>query len=284
KDRLEKVLRSAAMEDQRTVIITTLNAAWTEPGSIFDLFLGSFRIGNQTRGLLKHLVVVALDHKAYSRCMEIHSHCYPLTSRGVDFSRHANFNTSNYVKMMWARIDFLRSVLEIGYDFIFTDADILWLRNPIPRFLESGDLQFACDLYKHNSTSLKNWVNGGFNYAKSSSRTIRFYKFWYDSRRSFPGLNDQQVLSAIKFDPLVPRIGLEIRFLDTAYFGGFCERRMDLDVVVTVHANCCVGQRKKLHDMKMVMEDWNKYSDSVKRRGPRRRKTRSWTGPRECGL
>ena len=36
--KLESVLRSASMKD-KTVIITTLNDAWAEPGSIFDLFL-----------------------------------------------------------------------------------------------------------------------------------------------------------------------------------------------------------------------------------------------------
>lgn len=28
--------------------------------------------------------------------------------------------TADYLKMMWRRIDFLRSVLEMGYNFVFT--------------------------------------------------------------------------------------------------------------------------------------------------------------------
>ncbi|KAG6533132.1 hypothetical protein ZIOFF_006997 [Zingiber officinale] len=55
--KLEKVLTTmehAAMEN-KTVILTTLNAAWASPGSIIDLFFQSFRTGDGTRRLLDHL-------------------------------------------------------------------------------------------------------------------------------------------------------------------------------------------------------------------------------------
>lgn len=103
-----------------TVIITTMNDAWTEPDSMFDLFLESFRIGNQTKRFLKHIVVVTLDQKAYSRCLKLHPHCYNLSTRGMDFSGEAYFMAADYLKMMWRRIDFLRTVLDLGYSFLFT--------------------------------------------------------------------------------------------------------------------------------------------------------------------
>lgn len=116
---LEKVLKNAAMED-KTVILTTLNEAWAAPNSVVDLFLESFRIGDHTRRLLNHLVIIALDEKAFSRCVALHSHCYALVTQGVDFSKEAYFMFPDYLKMMWRRIDFLRVVLEMGYNFIFT--------------------------------------------------------------------------------------------------------------------------------------------------------------------
>lgn len=116
---MEGVLKRAAMSN-KTVLITTLNEAWAEPNSVFDLFLESFRIGNQTLWLLKHLVVAALDQKAYARCLELHPNCYFLKTDGVDFSVEAHFMSPGYLKMMWRRIDFLRIVLDMGYNFIFT--------------------------------------------------------------------------------------------------------------------------------------------------------------------
>lgn len=107
------------MED-KTVILTTLNEAWAAPNSVIDLFLQSFRIGDHTSRLLNHLVIIALDQKAFARCQVIHTHCFSLASEEADFHEEAYFMTPSYLMMMWRRIDFLRSVLEMGYNFVFT--------------------------------------------------------------------------------------------------------------------------------------------------------------------
>ena len=109
------------MKDNRTVIITNLNAAWTEPNSLFDLFLESFKIGNGTAHLLDHLVVYAFDKTAYEHCKAAaHLHCYAVTTEGVDFSGEAYFMSEDYLKMTWRKIELLRTVLQLGYDFIYT--------------------------------------------------------------------------------------------------------------------------------------------------------------------
>ncbi|KAL3330666.1 hypothetical protein AABB24_034474, partial [Solanum stoloniferum] len=281
KSKLEEVLEKAAMGD-KTVIITTLNAAWTEPNSIFDVFLKSFRVGNQTTSLLKHVLVACLDQTAYSRCMEKKQvHCYALTTKDVDFSGEAHFMSDDYLKMMWRRIDFLRNVLEMGYNFIFTDADILWFRQPFAHFYPDADFQIACDHYWFNSTNLDNSPNGGFNYVKSNERTIQFYKFWYKAREAYPGKHDQDVLNMIKHNPFIKDIGLKIRFLDTALFGGFCEPSKDLNLVCTMHANCCIGIGNKMHDLAMALDDWEKYM--ALNGDEKTLRPQTWTVPRICG-
>ncbi|XAR64516.1 hypothetical protein NMG60_11024892 [Bertholletia excelsa] len=256
--KIEKVLKNAAMKDG-TVILTTLNEAWATPNSVIDLFLESFRLGDGTRRLLNHLVIIALDEKAFSRCLVIHIHCFALVTEGVDFSQEAYFMTPDYLKMMWRRIDFLRSVLEMGYHFVFTDADILWFRDPFPRFSSDADFQIACDHFVGNSYDLENKPNGGFNFVRSNNRSIEFYKFWYSSREMYPGYHDQDVLNFIKFDDFVIDIELKMRFLNTDYFGGFCEPSKDLNQVCTMHANCCFGLANKLHDLRVLLEDWKLY-------------------------
>jgi hypothetical protein len=105
----------------KTVIITTLNDAWAEPGSIFDQFLESFQIGgNETKKLLDHLVVITWDEKAYSRCNALHKYCYQLQTTGDNFTNEAFFMTPSYLHMMWRRIEFLGAVLHLGYSFVFT--------------------------------------------------------------------------------------------------------------------------------------------------------------------
>ncbi|EYU37475.1 hypothetical protein ABFS82_01G049200 [Erythranthe guttata] len=277
---LIRVLEKSAMAD-KTVIITALNEAWIEPDSIFDLFLESFKIGNQTNFLIKHLLVVTLDQKAFRHCQVVLKlNCYFLKTEGVNFSVEAHFMTQDYLKMMWRRMDFLRYVLELGYNFVFTDADIMWFRNPFPHFYSDTNFQISCDRFWGNPIDLDNSPNGGFNYVKSTNQTIAFYKFWYESRELYPGIHDQDVLNMIKHSPVIKEIGLEIKFLDTAYFGGFCQPK-ELDSVCTMHANCCAGLDNKIHDIKILLDDWRYYlslpEDVRKNRPP------SWSVPQSCG-
>ncbi|CAA0822747.1 Nucleotide-diphospho-sugar transferase family protein [Striga hermonthica] len=278
---LERVLKDAAMPD-KSVILTTLNEAWAGPNSILDLFLESFRIGERTRRLLNHLVIVALDRKAFFRCRAVHSHCFALVTPGADFSREAYFMTPDYLNMMWRRIDFLRSVLEMGYSFVFTDADVMWFRDPFPEFHPGADFQIACDHFSGSADDLVNNVpNGGFKFVRSNGRSVEFYKFWYASHSTYPGLHDQDVLKRIKNDSFVRDIGLKMRFLDTALFGGFCEPSRELDRVCTMHANCCFGMDNKLHDLRILIEDWKRYLSLPPRLKPFES---SWRVPQNCSL
>jgi hypothetical protein len=135
----------------------------------------------------------------------------------------------------------------------------MWFRNPFPRFYPDGDFQIACDHYVGNTSDLRNVANGGFSYVKSNEQSIEFYSFWYSSRLRYPGYHDQDVFNVIKHDPYVAEIGLKIKFLGTTYFGGFCEPSRDLNKVCTMHANCCIGLRSKIHDLRILLEDWRSY-------------------------
>ncbi|KAL8517260.1 hypothetical protein ACS0TY_015480 [Phlomoides rotata] len=248
---LEKVLKDASMQDN-TVILTTLNEAWAAPNSIIDLFLESFRIGERTRWLLNHLVIVSLDQKAFSRY---------------------------YLRMMWRRIDFLRSVLEMGYNFVFTDADVMWFRDPFPHFHPDADFQIACDHFSGRSDDIENKPNGGFKFVRSNYRSIEFYKFWHSAHKLYTGLHDQDVLNRIKNDSFITEMGLQLRFLDTTYFGGFCEPSEDITQVCTMHANCCFGLNSKLHDLRLLLEDWRFFLSL-----PPGSNTFGWRVPQNCSL
>ena len=130
-----------ASNENNTVIITTLNQAWAEPKSIFDLFLESFRIGQGTQKLLKHVVVVCLDPKAFERCTQLHSNCYYLKTMNTEFSGDKAYNTPDYVNMMWRRIELLIQVLEMCFNFIFTVSNY---------DLNSSSLCWFCSRYIQN--------------------------------------------------------------------------------------------------------------------------------------
>ncbi|EPS67041.1 hypothetical protein M569_07732 [Genlisea aurea] len=278
---LDRILMDASMPDN-TVILTTMNEAWAAPDSVLDLFLESFRIGEGTRHLLNHLVIISLDRGAFSRCTALHSHCFPLITEGVDFSREAYFMTPGYLKMMWRRIDFLRSVLAMGYNFVFTDADVMWFRDPFPNFHPDADFQIACDHFSGGAEDTRNVPNGGFSFVRSNERSMEFYNFWYSSRNTYPGLHDQDVLSRIKNSSFIRNGGIKMRFLDTDLFGGFCEPSRNLSRVCTMHANCCLGLSSKLNDLRLLLEDWKRYSSLPERLKPL--SPPSWSVPQNCSI
>jgi len=97
------------MEDN-TVIVTSINKAYAEPGSLLDLFLESFWSGKGTAGLLDHLLIVSVDPGAHETCRSVHRHCYLLrpdnddgAAPAVDLSAAKYFMTKDYLDMMWAR-------------------------------------------------------------------------------------------------------------------------------------------------------------------------------------
>ncbi|CAJ1952261.1 unnamed protein product [Sphenostylis stenocarpa] len=279
--RLENILKEASMED-KTVIITTLNDAWAEPGSIFDLFLESFRLGNQTQRLLNHLVVITYDQHTHGRCLAMHKYCYLAENKEGNFTGEMFYMSPNYLQLIWGRAKFLCSVLELGYNFLFTDTDIMWLRDPFSLLDEDADFQIACDFFNGNSSDISNFPNGGFKFMRSNARTIWFIKFWINARIYFPGFGEQAVFNMIKLHPLISVMKVKIRFLSTDYFGGFCQPSRDLNQVSTMHANCCVGIDNKINDLKILLEDWKKYIALSE--FDRLRFNSSWTVPQRCGM
>ncbi|KAG5240579.1 nucleotide-diphospho-sugar transferase family protein [Salix suchowensis] len=101
-------------------------------------------------------------------------------------------------------------------------------------------------------------------------------------RETYPGYNEQDVLNFIKFDPLVERLGLKMRFLDTAFFGGLCEPSKDLNLVCTMHANCCFGLDNKLHDLRIMLQDWKTFLSLPPTL--KRSLSMSWRVPQTCSL
>uniref|UniRef100_A0ACD5XAD1 Uncharacterized protein n=1 Tax=Avena sativa TaxID=4498 RepID=A0ACD5XAD1_AVESA len=275
---LAAAVARAATDDQ-TVIITCVNQAWAAPGSLLDLFLESFRIGDSTARLLPHVLVVSMDPAAHARCLAVHRHCYHYTMPGVhmNFTSAKFFGSKEWLEMVWSKLKLQRRILELGYGFLFTDVDILWFRDPFKHVTAYADMTISADVYFGDPDNLGNFPNTGFFHVKPNARTIAMTKLWHESRDSYPGANEQPVFNMIK-KRLVAELGVRLRYLDPAFMGGFCSYGKDLGKIVTMHANCCVGLKNKMKDLRSVLDDWKNYT-----RLPHWEKHRArWTVPGAC--
>ncbi|KAH7841539.1 hypothetical protein Vadar_031283 [Vaccinium darrowii] len=262
RDELEEVLAETSLEN-KTVIIALVNKAYVEgEKSMLDLFLDSFWLGENTQALKDHLLIVALDQTSYERCKFLGLHCYKLETDGVDFAGEQYHLSDDYLKMLGRRTLFLGDVLKRGYSFIFTDTDIMWLRNPFPRLNldETLDLQISTDRFNGNERSKDNPINAGFYMVRSNNKTIALFNSWYARKDNSTGmLDDQYVLQNLLKEPAVIDLGLTVRFLDTLYFSGFCQTSRDVRLVVTIHANCCRSISAKVADLTEVILGWKRF-------------------------
>ncbi|XP_059313045.1 uncharacterized protein At1g28695-like [Lycium ferocissimum] len=295
KNELEEALKNASTEE-KTVIITVINKAYVESHngeypSMFDLFLESFWEGESTRPLLDHLLVVTVDQTAYERCKFRRLNCYRLVTGDVDFAGEKMYMSHEFIKMMWTRTKFLMDVLKLGYNFIFTDTDVMWLRNPFLMLNKTNklDLQMSTDLFNGHPFSNSNSINTGFYHVRSNAKTISLFEIWYVMRRNSKGMKEQDVLAKLIREDVTKELGLRIKFLDTLHFGGFCSNNKHVKLVVTVHANCCRSIEAKVADLKNVLMDWKRFKKGHVAAGHEERNNTStiknsfkWSKPISC--
>lgn len=269
KDELEIALTKASMGD-KTVIISIVNRAYVEPHAdeyptILDLFLEGFWVGEETRSLVDHLLLVAMDQIAYDRCKFRRLNCYKLVGDGGDLAGEKLYMSDEFIKMMWRRTLFLLEVLKRGYNFIFTDTDVLWLRNPFSRLSmnTSIDFQISTDLFNGNASSENNPINTGFYFIRSNDKTISLFEKWYGMRDNSTGLKEQDVLANLVRGGVLNELTLDATFLNSLYFSGFCTDSSDITAVATVHANCCRSIAAKVVDLKAVLRDWKGFKGNA---------------------
>ncbi|RLN39607.1 uncharacterized protein C2845_PM01G48800 [Panicum miliaceum] len=256
---LAAVVARAATPDDRTVIITCVNHAWAAPGSLLDLFLESFRVGDGIADLLDHVLIVAMDPTAMARCRALHPHCYLYTMPGINFTSAKFFLSKEYLELVWSKLKLQRRVLQLGYNFLFTDVDILWFRNPFKHVTAYADMSISSDVFFGDPDNMDNFPNTGFFHVRPNNRTIAMTRAWHEARERYPGRNEQPVFNAIK-KGLVRDLRLRVQYMDPAFMGGFCSYGKDLRRICTMHANCCVGLGNKLRDLRTLLADWRNYT------------------------
>ncbi|XP_051137856.1 uncharacterized protein At1g28695-like [Andrographis paniculata] len=261
-DNLDKVLASAGSLD-KTVIITIVNKAYVDGHgmTMLDLFLDAFH-RRGLRELMDRLVIAAVDETSHRRCRYLRGlHCYKMKMDGQDFTGEKVYMSEDFIEMMWRRTVFLGDVLKRGYTILFTDTDVLWLRNPFPHLTQNHtiDLQVSTDNFNGDEWSESNPINTGFYMVRPSNRTAALFDSWHSMKDTSGGLKEQDVLNHLRRRRLFAKLGLTVRFLNTLYFSGFCEDSTNASAVTTVHANCCRRIAAKMADLSQAGRDFRRY-------------------------
>ncbi|KAM3761182.1 hypothetical protein ACB098_01G248500 [Castanea mollissima] len=261
------------MED-RTVILTILDETWGSPGSVLDLFLESFRIGQKTQRFLNHLVIAALDNQAYRYCTSIHSHCFQLTPATSKLAKRKGSTSPDHLMLKKIKYDLLLEVIKLGYNIVFTEADVMWLRNPFVLFEPHVRVTISCAL---RGTKIQ---DKGLLYMKSSAEAIKFLKFLQFKRVLFPTYLDRSFC-----EMAVHKLRGHTKYVDTGYFGGFCEPSNNMSKVYPMQSTCCDNIKSKVHDLRLVLDDWINFTARMSNNGSKPSmglSSFSWRAPKKC--
>ncbi|CAJ1790771.1 unnamed protein product [Sphenostylis stenocarpa] len=259
---LDNMLKRATMPD-RTVILTMVDESLASPGSILDTLLQSFKSGEGTQGLVNHLVIITMDPQALKYCRSLHPYCiHPSIFPHHFATKGQSIMTTPDLKLFaWTRKDILLEVIRLGYNIIFTDADVLWLRSPFINLNPINELTISCNVLSDGQKG-SYLYDGGIFFLKANAISFEFFKYWKLTKILFP--NDpaeESLCTTIKErQDIADSYGFRVQLVNTSYFGGFCELNKDMfRDVYTIQANCCDDLKSKVHDLRIVLHDWIRF-------------------------
>ncbi|CAN0924681.1 Uncharacterized protein At1g28695 [Linum grandiflorum] len=169
--------------ETRTVIVTMIDGESTADSefspaspSTVDNFLDMLRDGEATKQLVDHLVVLTFDPRSFRDCKSVHRHCY--------FFQYSSNSRDLYRATLQRRNEFLLQVLQLGYNLFYTDAGLLWWKNPLPMFGGEDHISVGCEFRKEGKE---------YFYLKSGARSIHLFKLWKLVNLIYPQLNNSSL-------------------------------------------------------------------------------------------
>ncbi|XP_031252258.1 uncharacterized protein At4g15970-like [Pistacia vera] len=164
----------------------------------------------------------------------------------------------------------------------FQDADVMWFRNPATYIVDMKELEIVCNFYSVDPPSIASEVDGGFFYLKSNEISLDYFKNWELKRVLYPNSQNQSLCEATVTDPFFEMIGFRVKYLEESHFNGFCQQRRNMSEIVTVHANCCDSIQSKVHDLKLLHEDWRHFTALSSGKTSLRGSSVTWRVPSKC--
>ena len=150
----------------------------------------------------------------------------------------------------------------------------MWLRNPFVHFDPGARVTISCAL---RGTKI---LDKGLLYMKSSAEAIKFFKFLQFKRVLFPTYLDRSFC-----EMAVHMLRGHTKYVDTGYFGGFCEPSNNISKVYTMQSTCCDNIKSKVHDLRLVLDDWINFTArmSINASKPSMGLSSfSWRAPNKC--
>ncbi|XP_060593891.1 uncharacterized protein LOC132748327 [Ruditapes philippinarum] len=217
-----------------TILLTVNNA-------YFDFFQ-NWHLAYSKLNINYPIIIVAEDVLVYEKLKPFQSESVTIEKSGhEDVKKSAAYGSKEFSKLVSQRPTHILRHLTKGVNILYSDIDMVWLKNPFPYFKGDFDMWIELD-------SINNYCTG-LMAIKSNKNCLRLIKTWQNS------LQLKQEIDQTAFNKVVNKAPINISILDNRifptgqqYFGTLTDKQRALAIVV--HNNWIVGQTAKLERFK----------------------------------
>lgn len=136
----------------------------------------------------------------------------------------------------------------------------MWLRNPFPHLDPEKEIEVTCDFSTANQPNIETRADAGFFHAKSFDSTLEIFKMVKLMRFLFPDYEHKSFCEILEYTGIETKLGHRLNHLNLTNFVGFCNPEVKLSKISTFHANCCENTKSKVHELKLLLDDWKKVA------------------------
>jgi hypothetical protein len=214
--KLDAILKPIAINNTVVVMICTRGQA---------ILLMNFACSARAKGFqLSNVVVFATDVKTEKIAQSMglttfrDERNYAHMPAGIEL-----YGDRAFTSIMWAKVVSAHLVSSLGYDFIFQDVDVVWLRDPREFFSDKTRPEWKFDLLFQDdgARSLRFApfsANSGFFFARSNERTRELFNARLTSGHQVNQARSDQAVFAQFLSEHASRYGLRVKTLGEEEF------------------------------------------------------------------
>lgn len=153
-----------------TIVLTALNYGYSHMMMSWVCNLRHLNITN--------FIVAALDEELYKWAVVRGLPVYLETSitEGISSSMisEATYGTDNFKQLTKMKSRVVLRILQLGYNVVWSDCDIVWFKNPLPHLMgHDADLVIQTNAPDDEPANGKRRINSGFYLARSNEQLIQ---------------------------------------------------------------------------------------------------------------
>lgn len=207
-----RILELRATASRVVVLVTANNAARS--------FVANFHCNMQRLGVAHHVLAALDDDLYYWAVLESIPVFQVQAMRSAN--AYATFNSAEFNAVTKMKIAVVVQVLKAGYSVLVSDADVVWIRNPLPLFAQlaathtmyvqsnaplllpdhgSRNVSFSDRVvvlrHEDDMASGVNKINSGLYFVPASDLAVRAFQALHKEAHAHPEYNDQPSFSRV---------------------------------------------------------------------------------------